>query len=266
MEQRRRVQGHARRGALKVLREPLGDGQQRVQAGDDRTVREHHRLGEPGAARGEQDQGGLVLVAAVGAFRQGTPGLAGHGPRRDGGAGGQFGRQPAVGEHGPGLQQRKGVLDLTGAPPRVDQDRDGPQPQGRPDVDDPVRPVPPQQRDAVPGTDPVLLQLGRLAADSAHEAGEIEPEVALHHMGPARPAAGVVQQGRQAPRAGFVHAVGDAAHLLDRDLAPPLRGSATHLWLSSLVVVGVGPQSRWPPARRTPSATLKASPAAGRPQ
>ena len=75
----------------------------------------------------------------------------------------------------------------------------------------------------------MLLQLGRLAADGGLEVGEVEPDVALHYMGTARPAAGVVQQGRQAPRAGFVHAVGDAAHLLDRDLAPPRRDNATHL-------------------------------------
>lgn len=220
VEQRSRVECDAGRRLVQVLGEPSGDGQQRVQTGDDGPMRQLHRLRGPGAAGREEDQRRLdLVVAALPLGKQSGAGV--RRPRADRGAGGQPGGQAVVGEHETRLEQRDGVFQFAGAPPGVGEDRDGAEPEHRPRVHDPVGAVPPEQRDAVTGPDPLRLQGCGPAAHSDAQITEVEPGVTLHHVCPARPAVRVVQQRRQAAHPGRVHAVRDATHPLDHEVAPP---------------------------------------------
>ena len=124
-------------------------------------------------------------------------------------------------QHGRGLIQGRGRLGP--APPRVAEHRDGAQGLRRPERDDPLDLVEPEQHDPLARPHAQPAQVRR---DPGHGAGEravAEPALALDEELALRPASRAGQQFGQGARPPGVRQAGMAARGAGHDLPPPAR-------------------------------------------
>jgi hypothetical protein len=188
MEQGQAEESDAAAVPRRAVRDPTGDDEQALEAGENGTVREDRRLREGRRAGGEDHDRRIVLVPSE---RRIVPDPA---RRRDHPldiseaqgrrAGGDPAGTPLVDEHEAGGDRLECVGYLGGAPPGVPQHGNAAGPHDGPDRDDKLDGIRPEDDDRVAWPDPMLLEVATDGSDGSGVGIEGQAPPALNEVCP----------------------------------------------------------------------------------